>query len=336
MSFLSLGKPKNFLGIDVGSHAIKVAEVVRGNPPKLRSFGEVRIPRDGLIGAEEEVIEKLKALFKNLKIKSNKAAISISSYASIIKRLEISIPEEKSLDDAIKEEAEAHIPFDLNDVYLDYYITSSQEEKIEFIIAAAKRELIDNICELIQAANITPLAIEIDVISTGNLFEYVYKPEGANAIIDLGASKTSVILWEDNSIKNTRDISLGTNLINKKIEEKLGVSFEEAEKIKLKGNDKDIVKEATKAYIDQVIENITETYRHLEITAEKIYLCGGGSFYTKIKERLEQKLKTNTDYIIPFTKIGHEKINEQTLEFIAKTGISALGLALREIVSWSE
>ncbi len=333
MVFFKFGKPKSYLGIDIGSYAIKVAEVTNSLPLKLRSFGQIRVPQNGIIGAEEEIIEKLKQLFSNLKVKSKKGIISISSYTSIIKRIEISIPEEKDLDEVIKEEAEAHIPFDLNDVYLDYHIISSEEEKIEFILAAARKELIENIYEIIAASEIDIEAIDIDIISLSNIFEHLYSFHEPCFLIDLGASKTSIILWENNNIKNSRDISIGTNIINQKLQDTLNIDTERAEKIKLKGEKKEEVISAISYYIEETTKNIIETCLHLEESeTKKIFLCGGGSFYYQIKNKLQKQLKKEVEFIKPFIKIDANEINEKTKEIIEKTGLTAIGLAAREIL----
>jgi len=334
MAFFKFGKPKSYLGIDIGSYAIKVAEVSSSLPLKLLSFGQVRVPPGGIIGAEEEIVEKLKFLFQNLRIKSKKATVSISSYSSIIKRLEISIPEEKTLDEAIREEAEAHIPFNLNDVYLDYYIISEEDEKIEFIIAAAKKELVDDIFELISGAGINVEAIDIDIIGLVNIFEYIYKLQDSCFLIDLGFTKTSVILVENNYIKNYRDLSVGTNIINQKLQDQLNVGQEEAEKIKLKGQNKKKLVLAIKDYIEEAVKNIMETCKFLDdIENKKIFLSGGGAFYRQIYQKIKKDFNTEVELIKPFVKIDTIKTNKKTKETIEKVGLTAIGLAAREILS---
>ena len=337
MAFL-ISQPKGLLGIDFGSYAVKVAEVLPGNPPVLRAFGQVKMPREGITPDNLELVaDKLKHLLKILEIKSKKATISFSSYASIIKKIEIKIDENKDLDDLIKEEAEANIPFDLNEVYYDYHITSSEEDKIELIIAASKKDLINEICEVTQKAKLKIEAVNIDIIATGNVLEKLTDTEKPKMLIDMGASKTTIVIWKKQSLDFIRDTGIGTIDITSEIERELNIAHTEAEKIKLtkKEEYKKVIKKAHKNYANKIIEHITETIKNYkEANREEIkqaFICGGGTLIIS-KEYLTEKTGLKTEELNVLEKIDPKKINKESKDYIKKIGHTAISLAINDLL----
>ncbi|WP_022853012.1 pilus assembly protein PilM [Thermodesulfatator atlanticus] len=311
---LAFGK-KGYLGIDLGSSAIKVAEV-EGYPPVLRSFGQVKLPEGGLFAADtssmEEVAEKLKKLLDNLKIKHKRAIVSVSSYTSILKRISLDISPDQDLEEAILEEAEAHIPFDLDEVYLDYQILSSDEEKVDYILVAAKKDLIDTIIDFIKLAKIELIIIDIDALAITNIYTYLYQPEDCNLVIDLGASKTSMIIVNNNELITTRDLSIGTKQLDNEDEDK-------------------------KLYNEErLIKGIEEAYNYFIETSnlepKRIYITGGGSINKNLVKKIKQTLKKEISYFSIEPKIKIEKIEQNTKTYINHIGLTSVGLALREIV----
>ncbi len=344
MSIFSWRKKSGFVGVDLGTYAIKVAEALPGNPPVVRSLGQIRLPRGSILGGIykdlEAITDKLKQLVENLGLKNRPAVVSISSYAAIIKRLNLNIPQEKDLESAIYEEAEAHIPFDLDDVYLDYQIFSEEGDVIDLLLVAAKRDLINNVSDILESAGLLPTIIDVDVIALSNLFEYLYQPQETSLIIDLGASKTSVVLWHNQSLMANRDIGHGTLEINDILQEKLNLSFEESEKLKISGNESDTqtVKQIIKDYFEDVIEDIKGTIDYFksiyaDCQIKKIYLCGGGSFVPEITKAFEKKTNIKTEKIAPFAKLETKKFHDESKNYFNHIACVAIGLGIRELIS---
>ena len=335
---LILSKPKGFLGIDFGSYSIKVAEVTRGSPPELRSFGQVRVPSEGIKEEEiEQLVKKLSDLINNLKIKTRKTVACISSYASIIKRIEVTLTDDKDIDEMIKEETEAQIPFDIEEVYYDYFIINSDDEKVEFLMAAAKKEAIENIIEIIEGTNLELIAIDIDVITAGNLFEQIYKKESPCLLLDLGASKTTITIWEKNKPHTIRDIGIGINDIKNYVAETLNIKIEDAEKIitEKKEEYKNTIKTGMKEYYQKITDQIKETINtyksQTQNTISQIFIYGGGEEIID-KKSLEKTLNIKTETIDVFSYINYKNINKETLETIRSTGLTAISAATREII----
>lgn len=341
---MSLRKKNSFVGIDLGTYAIKVVEVQSGNPPVVKSVGQIRLPRGSILGGIykdlEVITDKLKQLLNNLGLKNKNAVISISSYAAIIKRINLNVPAEKDLESAIYEEAEAHVPFDLDDVYLDYQIFSEEDDVLDILLVAAKKELIENILEIVEEAKLLPVIVDVDVIALSNLFEYLYQFQETSLLVDLGASKTSVVLWQNQSFMANRDIGHGMLEINDLLQEKLNLSFEESEKLKLQGGEKEngVVKQVINKYFADVIQDIKGTIDYFKSIygdgdVKKIYLCGGGAAVPGITKFFEKNLQIKTETIAPFAKLAGKKIHEESIDYFNHITCTAIGLGIRELIS---
>ncbi len=345
--FFEFIRKDGFLGVDLGSYSIKVAEAVSTRDgPVLKAFGQVRLPTGSLLGGvlkdSKRVTEKLNLLLENLKIKSKKAIVSISSYAAIIKRIKFALPEDKELNLAIQEEAEAHIPFNLEDVYLDYQVFSEEENIFDILLVAARKEIVEEVANLIQNVGLIPIIVDVDILAINNLFEYIYNPNKPVIFVDIGATKISIVLWAQGGLMLSRDLSFGLYELTEKIQNELNVSFEEAEVLKIQGTTEESqLKQLKKCFFDiydRFLQDFESTINYFKsfypsIHVEDIYICGGGSQLPYFLPFLKKNLGFNVHLFSPFTKLKYEEYFDQKyLELISKEGIVALGLSIRELL----
>ena len=133
---MPISKKHQLVGLDIGSHSIKLVEIEDTKKGKiLRNFGVIGLPKDviveGTIKEMEIAATAIKNLYKNLNVKNKNVATSISGFSVIVKKISISKREESELESSIQEEAEQYIPFDISDVNLDYEILTNPEEEAE-------------------------------------------------------------------------------------------------------------------------------------------------------------------------------------------------------------
>ncbi len=347
MDILAHFNTKGFVGIDLGSYALKAVEVVSGKGGlQVKAFGQVRLPAGcitgGVLKEPEAVAENLRKLVANLRLTQKKTAISLSSYAAIIKRIKLSVGENDDLESAIYEEAEAQIPFNLEDVYLDYQILSYEDQKQDILLVAARKEVIEELINIVKGVGLRPLIIDVDILALGNLVEYVYGEKEPFVVIDLGATKSSVLLWQDAGLLVSRDIPLGSYNISEELRHELNITLEEAEELKINGpQDKTqeealgkVVKNFYKKFIKD-LENTFDYFSSLKEVAEhkRIFLYGGGSYLPKIDEILSKAFGKKVEIIDPFIKLEVTKDWDQSYKKdVSRVGSVALGLALRELV----
>ena len=220
------GKKDNIVGLDIGSISIKAAQVAdskRG--PTLKNFGIVDIPHgaieEGTINDPESVAESIRQLFKSNNIKESNVAVSIGGYSVIVKKINVQTMAEEQLQETIHFEAEQYIPFDISDVNLDFQILGENESnpnQMNVFLVAAKKEMVNDYINLVNLAGLNPCIVDVEAFALQNTFEANYDIQDDNiALIDIGASKTSLNILKGSSSVFMRDVSLGCGQINQKI-----------------------------------------------------------------------------------------------------------------------
>ena len=145
------GKKNHLIGLDIGSRTIKVAEVVDTKTGStLKTFSSIDIEpeliEEGSIKDPETVAEYIRELFKSVKLKDRNVAISIGGYSVIVKKINVQTMTEDELHETIHFEAEQYIPFDINDVNLDFQILGESEHnpnQMSVLLVAAKKEMVN-------------------------------------------------------------------------------------------------------------------------------------------------------------------------------------------------
>src|SRR6056297_2734633 len=238
--------PKNqLIGLDIGSRAIKAAEVVETkNGWELKKFGSIDIEpgaiEEGVIKNPDVLSNAINQLFDLYSFRKKTVAISIGGYSVIVKNINIQKMPEEQLADSLNFEAEQYIPFDINDVNIDFQLLGENEQnpnQMNVLLVAAKKDMVSDYINLIEMAQLNLCIIDIDAFALQNIYEANYdagESAGENiALIDIGASKTSLNILKDQVSVFMRDVSLGCNQINYKIASMANCSMSEAENMKL-------------------------------------------------------------------------------------------------------
>lgn len=346
------GKKDRLIGLDIGSRSIKAAEIADSKKGKsLERFGIIDIQpgliEDGAIKDAEQVAETIRQLFKTYGIKGPNVAISVGGYSVIVKKINVQAMPEDQLQDTISFEAEQYIPFDISDVNLDFQILGENENnpnQMNVLLVAAKKEMINDYVNLAQMAGLNPCIIDIDAFALQNIYEFNYRPDSHEnvALIDIGASKTSLNILKGNTSVFMRDVSLGCGQINQKISSLIDCSIEEAEKIKL-GEQSDKI---TAADLSDIISSVvsdwcTEIRRALDFfystypddQIKKIVLSGGGGNIKEFRQLLSVETSAEVVTINPFEGliIDKSRFDVDFLKRIAPQASICMGLATRKV-----
>ena len=346
------GKKDHLVGLDIGSSFIKVAEIkVTGKGPVLHKFGYTRIAPgtivEGRVADMESLANDIRTLFKSQKIREKNVAISTGGHSVVIKTITTSNELEKDLHDTIYSEAEQYIPYDIDDVNIDYQSLGESEfspDQINVLLVAVKKDLVDEYIDLIHMAGLNPKIIDVDTFALQNTYEILpYEArEKITLLIDVGASKTSLNILKANSSLMMRDNVSGTNQIIEEISTQFDVTIDEAEQA-LNGEANDIVSldkiqeislKVAQSWCSEICE-VVNTYQTgaNDEKVEKVILSGGGVFTEGFKEYLLSELDADVSIINPFEALI---VNEKKFpdSFITKAGPLApiaIGLALRRV-----
>lgn len=344
------GKKIQSVGLDIGSRSIKVAEAEEKKKRwVLKKFGiidiETGLIEDGSIRNPEKVAEAIRELFKANRIKETNAAISVGGYSVIVKNITIQTMEESQLRETIQFEAEQYIPFDINDVNLDFQILGENPEnanQMDVVLVAAKKELVQDYVNLVQSAGLNPCIMDVDAFALQNIYEANNDSEGENvALIDIGANKTTLNILKGSYSVFMRDVSLGCHQISSKIVSLAGCSLEEAEELyNTEKSDKISSKELVEIVSSVVTDWCTEIRRALDFfystypddQISKIVLSGGGANIKKFRQLLAAETSSEVDLINPFEKFAVDSsFDDSYLEKIAPQAAISMGLAMRRI-----
>ncbi len=345
------GKKSDLVGLDIGSCTIKVCEIIDSKKGRsLKNFSMLDIPpgviEDGSIREPEIAAQKIRELFKASGIKDQNVAISIGGFSIIAKNITVQTMSEKELQDTIHFEAEQYIPFDISDVNLDFQIIGENESnpnQMNVLLVAAKKEMVEDYINVVQLAGLNPLVLDVDAFALQNIFELNYEGEGESvALIDIGASKTSLNIVKKYSSVFMRDVTLGCNQINKKIRSLLGCSAEEAEDLKFDENSTKLSKKDLAEIISNIVSDwCAEIRRALDFfystypdeQIKRIILSGGGANIKEFQELLAVETSTEVETINPFKgiTIENKKLNPSYLEQVAPQAAICMGLAIRRV-----
>ncbi len=345
------GKKPHLIGLDIGSKTIKIAEIVDKKTSRIfKNFHTIDIEpgiiEEGVIKDPETVSASIRELYKEAKLKEKNVAISIGGYSVIVKKINVQKMTEDELQETIHFEAEQYIPFDISDVNLDFQIIGESEHnpnQMSVLLVAAKKEMVNEYINLVQMTGLNVCIIDVDAFALQNIFEFNYDSGDENiALIDIGASKTSLNILKDNSSVFMRDVSLGCGQINEKIASLMECSLAEAEEIKHGGQSDIISPEDLSEIVSSVVTDwCTEIKRALDFfystfpedQITKIILSGGGANIKEFRQLLAVETSTNVEIINPFKNfsIDSDRFDSSYLKQIAPQAAICMGLAIRAI-----
>ena len=341
-------KENLIIGLDIGSHAVKVCQIQKaGSGYRLLAVGSAAIPpgavEDGVLQDPDEVAKAIVELFKNLKIKSKRVGISISGYSVIVKKISLEVMSDEELADYIIEEAEQYIPFDIDDVYLDYQVIragSDEYDRSDIMLVAAKKEVIDDYLDMLQELKLLPVLVDVDGFALENIWECASKRQDNVALVDIGASKMNINIIADGASVLARDVVVGSEQLTNQIANTLEIEFEKAEKIKLgqipAGEYQEELEEIfTQTCTQWVLEINKAIDLYIANNPDKplvsLVLSGGGSKVRGLKQYIAAETGLDVVAFNPFSsmKLNEKKIDREYLEVIAPELAIAAGLAIR-------
>jgi len=373
MKFLTL-KPDAF-GLDISDLSLKIIKLKKkGKFLKLASFGEVEldlgIVEKGEIKKEKEFIESIKKAVKAVKgerLKTNFVIASLPENKSFFTVIQMPKMKKEELRSAVSFEAENHVPFPIDEIYLDFQIippVKNSLDHLDILLSAFPKKIVDSYVFCLKSAGLFPLALEVESQSIcRSIIKNGLSPFPV-LIIDFGRTTTSFIIFSGYSLRFTASTSISSSSLDKALSENLKISLEEAEKIKvkyglglsknkakskkkIKGKDfsqKDIFEAIAfvlsdltwqaKKYITYYQTHIT--HEHLAVRdrkIEKIILCGRGANLKGLKDFLSLSLNLPVELGNPWVNILPAPLREvPQLPYKKSLGFTtALGLALRGV-----
>ncbi len=242
MWFRNKDEGRYLVGVDIGSSSVKMCEF-EGGPkerPRVVRWGIERLPAqsivDGHIMNSGAVVEALERLFDGRK--HREVALRVSGHGVIIKKISIPLMSPEELQEQAIWEAEQHIPFALSEVQIDYEVLASRpgQGQMDVLLVAAKKDEIRDLSNLASEARLKPKVIDLDAFALQNLYSRTLpagiKASEHTALVHIGASLTTLNVIAEGTSAFTRDVTTGGDRVTEALQRQLGVSRDEAERLK--------------------------------------------------------------------------------------------------------
>ena len=241
-------RAKALVGLDIGSSAVKAVELKpSGKSYKVTGFGTEPVPPDSIVDGAiidgAAVADAIRRLFENKAFKTKEVAASLSGNSVIVKKISLPVMTQSELSESIYWEAEQYIPFDIQDVNIDYQILDpgtgpDSKGTMDVLLVAAKKEKIADYTGVIAQAGRVPVVVDVDAFALQNAFEINYglDPQAVTVLLNAGASAININILQGDQSVFTRDISMGGNAYTEAVQKELDLPFEAAEQLKFTPN----------------------------------------------------------------------------------------------------
>jgi type IV pilus assembly protein PilM len=354
--FSLLTPKRQLVGLDIGSSGIKLVQLKENRGRYvLQKFGfkplEPEVIVDGTVMDEGRVVSAIKELFDELNVKVKQVAVSISGHAVIIKKISLPPMPDDELEGQVKLAAEQYIPFDINEVNIDFHVLPQAEGEaagdgeMSVILVAAKKDKINELTELVKGAGLLPMVMDVDAFAIENMhaINYPMSREDTTALVNVGASVMNINIVSKGTSLFTRDIPIGGNRYTESIQRELGLSFEDAEAVKKGGktsgsNQAAAAQSVIESVNAEVASEIARTIDYFKSTVtdgdvQQLLLCGGGAQIAGLVKQLRDRMHAVVEIANPFAEVdtSGSDFDQATLSELASMASVGVGLALRSV-----
>ena len=353
LSFLNKG-PNTMLGLDISSTSVKLLELSKsGGKYRVESYGVEPLPENAVVEKNiadvEGVGEAIQRLVDRAKTKVKNAAVAVAGSAVITKTIEMPANlTEDEMENQLQVEADQYIPYPLDEVALDFEVlgpSPRSEGQVEVLLAACRRENVEMRQAAVEIAGLKAKVVDIEAHCMQRAFNLVREQfvgedgdddEQIIAVIDIGATMTTLSVLTDVGTPYTREQLFGGKQLTEEIQRRYSLSVEEAGLAKKQGGlPDDYETEVLQPFKEAVVQQVTRSLQFFYSSSayddvDHIILAGGTASIEGLADMVAAKLGTPTSMANPFVNMSlSSKVNEVNLGNDAPALMIACGLALR-------
>jgi type IV pilus assembly protein PilM len=341
------------VGLDIGSSAVKAVELKgSGRSYKVTAFGVEPVPPDSIVDGAiidgAAVADAIRHLFESKNIKTKNVAASLAGNAVIVKKITLPKMTEQELAESIYWEAEQYIPFDIQDVNLDYQVVGqgngAASGTMDVLLVAAKKEKIADYTGVITRAGRAPVIVDVDAFALQSAYEVNYGLDTAQviALVNFGASAVNINILSGGQSLFTRDISIGGNAYTDALQRELNLPYETADALKrgvpINGCSIEMARPILRAVTENVLLEIQKTFDFFRGTTgadriDRLVVSGGASRVDGFIEMLAERFDLRVELFNPFRKVAFDpaRLGVIAAPDVQATSVVAVGLALRKV-----
>ncbi|MFZ6654250.1 pilus assembly protein PilM [Undibacterium sp. TJN19] len=350
-SLLGRKNPPLF-GLDISSLDIKLVELSEGSNKtyRLERYASEALPKgavlDGNIENIEQVTEAVRKLVKKSGTSAKNVAMAMPASAVITKKIILSgTLSEQALEVQVESEASQYIPFSMDEVSLDFCVlgpAANAEEDVEVMLAASRKEKIEDRVAIVQAGGLTPKVMDIESYAARSAISRLIDQqanEGKDqifAIFQIGSKRTYIFIMLNGEVIYEREQQFGGSQLTQDIVRNYGLSIEEAEVKKKSGDLPDSYEmELLEPFLESAALEVTRAIQFFFTSTpftrvDQIFLTGGCAVIPGLVDIIAERTKISTAVVSPFKgmELG-SGVNEKALRIDAPAYMVACGLALR-------
>ncbi len=341
---------RDVVGLDIGASSVKAVQLKKaGRGYELVHLGIAPLPQetivDGVIMDSATVASAIQNIFAEHQIKTRDVVVAVSGHSVIVKTIKIARVKPGELEEAIKWEAEQYIPFSIEDVNIDFQVLDDgrgEGAELNVLLVAVKKDIINDYLAMISTSGLNVVVVDVDAFALENAYEVSYQPvdPGIVALVNLGAAVTNINILRGGVSEFTRDTAIGGSRYTESIQKMLGLSYDQAEKLKtgipVEGKrvaDAQPVIDMVNAELAGEIRRSFDFYRsssHAD-TLHKVLLSGGSARLPGLVSFLSENLELPIEVANPLRaiKVDQRKFDIGHLNDISPQLAVSVGLSLR-------
>lgn len=344
-----LRKSKSLVGLDLGSSVVKAVEItLEGPEPVVTGFARVEIPPGG---SQAEAVE---ALWREGKFRTRRVVTAVAGQSVVVRYVPMPKMSESELRQAIRFESDKYLPFNLDEVSLDFQVLQQttpggmadggKSGNMMVLLAACKNDAIEKRLAAIVGQGLLPVAVDVDLFALANAWELSGLPAAENengeataiALVDVGAIRTSINVLCNGETCFSREINIGGSDMTQAVARRLAVEPFEAEAIKRASDSHEPeVNSAIASVLEDLVSEISLSLDYVEhhsgVRVDEILLSGGGMLAPGASGYIEQATarRTRTWNPLEGMRVDASRVDVEELEAWAPTLAVAVGLASR-------
>jgi len=341
------------IGIDVSSTAVKLLELSGGGSKyKVESYAVEPLPANSVVEKNitdvEAVGDSIRRALKRAGTKNKFSALAVAGSAVITKV--ITMPaniSEEEMASQIELEADQYIPYALDEVNLDFEVIGPSEtdpERVDVLLAASRSENVDIRVAAVDIAGLTCKIVDVEAFALENAFGVIARdlPTGGMgetvALVDIGATMTSLSVLSDNKIVYAREQAFGGKQLTEEIQRRYGLTYEEAGLAKRQGGlPENYVPEVLEPFKESMAQQVNRSLQFFYSSSQvgqvdRIVLAGGCASIENSDRVVAEKTGVDVQTANPFAHMAlASKLNAEALANDAPSLMIACGLAMRSV-----
>ncbi len=343
-------RSKATVALDIGSNIVKCLRIDHtGEQPIITNFAMIELMPDAIVEGEimdrEMVVEAIRECVNQADIKDDDVSTSIGGRSVIVKKIIMDKMASADAEEAIFWEAEQHVPFDIDDICLDFQIVREDigANQMEILLVAAKKETVQSHAELIREADLRPVLVDVDAFAVQNAWEATNggPSEDVVGLMNVGADVTSICVIQNGTPYFTRDLNVGTNRLVEEFQKEFGVSFDEARDFvahpeKVDEADADRLVEIVRSVAQDLSTGIDRSISYLRTSGDaesidRVVLSGGGARFPGLQDLLAEHGQYEVEIGDPLSGVGYEPevFANEDVDALAPLLTVGVGLGLR-------